>query len=62
MKGERTMTVDEAKKIKERARNCRDRILSTRYCEEMSCSGCEYHITEEELQKAWKVLDKEGEQ
>lgn len=50
------MTVDEAKKIKEKSRNCRDRILSTRYCEEISCSGCEYSVTDEEIQKACEVL------
>ena len=50
------MTVDEAKKIKEKSRNCHNRILDTRYCEEMSCSGCEYHVTDEEIQKACEVL------
>ena len=53
------MTFEEAKKIKEKLRNCRNIVLDTRYCEEMSCLGCEYHVTDEEYRQMREVLEEE---
>ena len=35
-----------AEEIIEKMKKCRDRIIDTHYCEEMSCEGCEYSVPE----------------